>query len=91
MSRLNGDFIPELKLTHEQFLKQDYSFGGLSKALKDYFGKDDLELKKMCRNEKFNIWVAYDYLKKYTGILGTWFTEEEYQKRIKNIQDVLNV
>jgi hypothetical protein len=66
----------------------DYSIMELNKLLFKRFGKNGHQLQK---DEHFNIWEAYTYLKKYTGILDDWFSQKEYEKRIKNIQEVLNV
>jgi hypothetical protein len=77
--------LPEL---HKKYMNVDCSIQALNKELINQYGKNGYDLQK---DESFNIWDAYSYLKKYVGILDIQFEQPEFDKRIKNIQDVLNV
>jgi len=60
----------------------------LEKVILKKYGRTAKELRQ---DEKFNIWDAYTLLKAYTGISKRWFSPEEFNKKIKAIQNVLGV
>jgi len=72
----------------EEILERPCSVADLHGVLKSKYGKDGRELQ---RDRKFNIWNAYVFLKRYTGIAAYQFGQNEYSKRMRNIQEVLNI
>lgn len=66
----------------------DYTKTNLNKLLVGKYNKDG---KALQADKYFNIYQAYEFLKDYFKLNSEWLEQSEYDKIIKNIQDVLNV
>ena len=60
----------------------------LRKKILNEYGR---EVGDLISDENFNIWEAYSFLKKYTGLLDAWFNNFEYERRMTTIRKVLGI